>query len=311
MNTIFYRKSIVSSAMVAISVISLVLTGCQNELFDLSLNADFIAFEEEFATSLSSENETVKLIGFKTYDINESDRQHFINLVEELGDTIKKFNAVFSEDFSFYRIYFPLHTAIVDYNDKTYTADEKGVVIIPNLTDISKVKIIGRKRSETVHGTGSNIIEKDRILLKTEFRQEVKNGVMAGYSIDGNACVFDFKALTSMDMDATCCSKTAEVDVKQPKSVITRIMSSRIRLKSGNEGEEGSGVSCNQNHGGMNCSNAFGIYNGGCPFVSSHCMDYNGWLFGPSDCIKGPKTYFLGSDCCEAMALGHCWNEVN
>lgn len=37
------------------------------------------------------------------------------------------------------------------------------------------------------------------------------------------------------------------------------------------------------------------------------CMDFNG--FG-SDCVKGPKTYFVGSDCQRAMLQGHCWNEI-
>ena len=71
MNTIFFRKSIAASVIAAIIVFLSVLTGCQSELLDLSPNADFTAFEEEFATSLSSEIEAVKLIGFKTYEINE------------------------------------------------------------------------------------------------------------------------------------------------------------------------------------------------------------------------------------------------
>ena len=37
------------------------------------------------------------------------------------------------------------------------------------------------------------------------------------------------------------------------------------------------------------------------------CMDYNGY---GSDCVKGSKTYFVGSDCQRAMLQGHCWNEI-
>lgn len=36
-------------------------------------------------------------------------------------------------------------------------------------------------------------------------------------------------------------------------------------------------------------------------------MDFNGY---GSDCVKGPKTYFVGSDCQKAMLQGHCWNEI-
>lgn len=36
-------------------------------------------------------------------------------------------------------------------------------------------------------------------------------------------------------------------------------------------------------------------------------MDFNGY---GSDCVKGPKTFFVGSDCQKAMLQGHCWNEI-
>jgi len=156
----------------------------------------FADYEKELAQSLSSEKDVVKLIGFKTFSINESDRQKYKTLVSEHSKEMKKVNTVFSNDFSFYRIYFPILTAIIEYNGKTYTADEKGVVSIPNLKDISKIKIIGRKKSEFVHGTGSNIIEEDRILLKQELKQGIINDVRTGYSVDPNICVFD---LTDMD----------------------------------------------------------------------------------------------------------------
>jgi len=293
----------ISMAFVFVSIISLgvIIHVCSSN-FEDNFNASnkltkecclsttkFDTFEKQFAKSLSSEKDVVKLIGFKTYNISNSEKEDFKRLVSEYGEELEKNNHVFSDDFSFFRLYFPLHTAIVEYNGINYTADEKGTVSIPNLTDISKIKVIGRKRSETVHGTGSNIIEKDRILLKEAFRQEIKNGIKAGYSIENNACIFDFKALTSMS--GSCCSTTAN---------------GIPRLKSGNEsGHEG--VSCVNNHGGKNCSDAFGIYKGRCTFVSTHCMDYNGWV---TDCINGKLINFPGSDCDYAMGSGHCWNEL-
>lgn len=64
---------------------------------------------------------------------------------------------------------------------------------------------------------------------------------------------------------------------------------------------------CTQNHPGYaNCSDAFQLWGGNCVQRRDVCMDFNGW---GSDCVKGPKTYFLGSDCQKAMTLGHCWNE--
>ena len=290
MDTIFFRKSITASAIAVIIIVSSLLTGCHQDASDVLCSSDFMAFEHEFSKTLSSDNNVVKLIGFKTYTISCCEKEHFMEIANQYGEELKKYNTVFSDDFSFYRIYFALHTAIVEYNGKTYTADEKGLVLIPDLKNISKIKVIGRKRSEFVHGTGSNIIEKDRIILKDAFKQEVKNGLMTGYSIEGNACIFDFHAITSMN--ESCCSKTLfEVP----------------RLKSRTEvgGTPLHGASCIENHGGMNCSDAFGIWGDNCVTKRDRCMDFNGYN---SDCSG--SGYFLGSDCFKAMALFHCWNEL-
>ena len=55
-----------------------------------------------------------------------------------------------------------------------------------------------------------------------------------------------------------------------------------------------------------NCTVAFSLSSANCVIKYDTCMDYNGW---GSNC-SGSNTYFLGSDCSKAMALGHCWNEV-
>lgn len=65
---------------------------------------------------------------------------------------------------------------------------------------------------------------------------------------------------------------------------------------------------CTQNHGSYaNCSDAFGIWGDNCVTRRDVCMDFNGY---GSDCVKGPKKYFIGSDCQKAMLQGHCWNEI-
>ena len=70
--------------------------------------------------------------------------------------------------------------------------------------------------------------------------------------------------------------------------------------------EEHEGISCRENHGGLNCTDAFDLYQGRCPLNHNRCMDYNGF---ETDC-KGSKLFFVGSDCCIAMALTRCWNEI-
>jgi hypothetical protein len=269
-------------------------------LTDIS-GSKFALFEKEFINNLSSNKNIIKLAGFRTYNISEDEKEDFKKLLSEYGEEMKKMNLVVADDYSYFRVYFPLHTAIVEYEGKTYTADGKGLVYIPQLKDISKMKVIGRKKSETVHGTGSNIIEKDKILLKKPFEQRTHDGVRLGYSIDGNACIFDLESLTGMNH--SCCTKTLSCGAP--------------RLKSGSESEEqdeyDNKVSCMQNHGGPNCTIAFGIYQGRCPLNTSTCMDYNGWIneTGVSTCNDHSSLAgFPGSDCSVAIARGECWNEV-
>ena len=197
-NNRFFRKSIMKHAIVIIAIVAGLIVGCRSVKVN-SYYSEFKAFEKEFAKSLSLDKDAVKLIGFRTVTFdNDSIKQHFKRLINEYGEEMRKQNIVFSEDFSLYRQYFPIHTAIVDYNGKTYEADEKGVVSIPNMKDINKIRIIGRKSSGTVYGTGSNIIEKDRILLKNALKMEVKDGAKTGYSIEGNICVFNMGGITEM-----------------------------------------------------------------------------------------------------------------
>ena len=66
------------------------------------------------------------------------------------------------------------------------------------------------------------------------------------------------------------------------------------------------------NHDGPNCSNAFGINQGRCPFDATVCMDYNGIATNCTNASSGFWRYwnFPDSDCDVALAMGHCWNEL-
>jgi hypothetical protein len=169
------------------------------------LTEELSSFEKKCAAALSTDEKEVKLIGFKTVQIDPAHRAKFKEAMDSIakiasanmGSSAKMMsdNMYFAKDYSYYRMYFPLHTVIISCNDANYTANEKGIVQIPDLSDISKIKIIGRKRSEKVRGTGSNTIDGDRILLKDEVKQEVKDGVKTGYSYQKEKiCVFSLDA---------------------------------------------------------------------------------------------------------------------
>jgi hypothetical protein len=247
---------------------------------------NIVLHEKKYARYLSSKENVIKLIGYQTiYAKNQEEREHNIfvgNIISRydldkisMDDKDAYSGTVYiPEDGAFTRFYMGLHTAIIEYDGRVIAADEMGTVNNTDIQDIKKIKVIGRKKSASVYGTGSNIIEKDRILLKTPLEINGTNDIFKGYIHEGsNIVIFNLGE---------------------------KILEDNHLLR--NDGN----VSCMQNHGGINCSAAFGIDHGRCVMATNRCMDYNG--FG-TDC-SGSKAYFVGSDCCEALCYLHCWNEI-
>ena len=134
-----------------ISVLCLIfIWGC-GQGTELENSNDSLEVEINLAKSLSVNKQDLKLIGFKTFYVSDENERIKI---KELTPIIKEkaSNYYIAEDGSFFRVYFPLHTAIVKCNG--------------NLDEVD-VAVIGRKRSEYVRGTGTNIIEGDKLFLAT------------------------------------------------------------------------------------------------------------------------------------------------
>ena len=151
-----------------ISVLCLIfIWGC-GQGTELENSNDSLEVEINLAKSLSVNKQDLKLIGFKTFYVSDENERIKI---KELTPIIKEkaSNYYIAEDGSFFRVYFPLHTAIVKCNGKIYYADEKGVVKTDDVINLDEgdVAVIGRKRSEYVRGTGTNIIEGDKLFLAT------------------------------------------------------------------------------------------------------------------------------------------------
>jgi hypothetical protein len=139
-------------------------------------------FEKNYAASLSSDQNEIKLIGFVTIPIKEENREKLKDLVKNHADEINN-NMYFADDYSFCRTYYMLQTAIVDYNGAQYTANKNGTVSIPESVDISKIKVIGRERSTYTR----------------HLKEELKQDGITGYSHDG-ICVFATTQLQSKSL---------------------------------------------------------------------------------------------------------------
>lgn len=236
----------------------------------ISLDDEIAKFEKSYIQnySLSGESE-VRLIGFKTMKLEEGKDKEVVKWVsKKYQKEIAEMKGLFiAPDFSFYRVYFPMHTAIVDFMGKEYKANEKGIIDLSlsrSKGDISSIEITGRVKSDKVVGCGSNIITPDKIILKDK---------LVPCKSENNTLLFDMGLIN-------CCEESGEMR----------------------------STPCTQNHQPYaNCSDAFGIWGDNCVTRRDVCMDFNGY---GSDCVKGPKTYFIGSDCQKAMLQGHCWNEI-
>ena len=107
-----------------ISVLCLIfIWGC-GQGTKLENSNDSLEVEINLAKSLSVNKQDLKLIGFKTFYVSDENERIKI---KELTPIIKEkaSNYYIAEDGSFFRVYFPLHTAIVKCNGKIYYSDEK------------------------------------------------------------------------------------------------------------------------------------------------------------------------------------------
>ena len=98
-----------------ISVLCLIfIWGC-GQGTKLENSNDSLEVEINLAKSLSVNKQDLKLIGFKTFYVSDENERIKI---KELTPIIKEkaSNYYIAEDGSFFRVYFPLHTAIVKCN---------------------------------------------------------------------------------------------------------------------------------------------------------------------------------------------------
>lgn len=243
-------------------------TTSETRSISVEIQNEIDAFEKSYIEQCSASNPNeAGVFGYKTMILEGKSKDVVKWVLKHHKDEIEAQKGTFiASDFSFYRIYFPLHTAIVNLSDQEYNANEKGIIQLPvqfTGLSISNLSVTGRIKSDKVTGCASNIITDDKIILKDELMPTV---------FHENSYIFDMGLID-------CCG------AGQMRS-----------------------TPCTQNHGSYaNCSDAFGIWGDNCVTNRNVCMDFNGW---GSDCVKGPKTYFLGSDCQKAMLQGHCWNEI-
>lgn len=245
--------------------------------------------EKEYVKTLGSPaHRDAKLIGFKTIIIPKESVSEFNDFYFKNKERIDAIpNHYYDPKIGEMRVYFPVREAIVKIGGSQSEASEYGILKFDTAGNLGSIDpasfvVIGRRQTDKVRGTAGNIIKDGTIFLAAP--------VNVHHIVDDNFLIFDFGERKLTNHHDHAMSDGSEEPGGAPMAP----------------------VGCMANHGGVNCTTAFGVGQGRCPFNAAVCMDYNG-IF--TDCVNaggGWAKYrnFILSDCDFAMGQGHCWNEV-
>lgn len=257
-------------------------------------SVNIATFEEHFINSLvsrsplearSSNSSAVTLVGYKSIAIDpehvaDFEKDYFAN-VSLWGD-----NRVYDRQARAVRVYFPVANALVGLGPRGEQVEADPYGRVPsdqadeNLPGLGNgLHVLGRRRTDHVTGVEGNII-RDGVIYLSEPAKPVRHV--------GRAVVYDFGA-----------------------KELHSHGEAEGHPHAGNKKRAGK-RGCLQNHGGKNCSKAYGINQGRCKMNTKTCMDYNGYVTDCKNYSSGWKKYrnFVGSDCDISLGRGHCWNEV-
>lgn len=261
---------------------------CMDVVFSRTVSTRSLEhFEKRFIDNLdyAEHNETVKLIGYKTVKIplhrQEEFEQHYNT--HSSNQEFEGFRSAFYDyDSASLRIYFPVAGALVEHDGALIEANDLGEFDVDVLNGDYHVK--GRYQTDKVHGHEGNFVKDGIVYLDKPCPPSHRHGKVH---------IYDF-GLKSLEHHHSHHYRRQDEE------------------QNGDGSEEQQNRGCIKNHGGINCSKAYGINNGRCPFNEKTCMDYNGYLSNVvGDCKKEDKyLYFVGSDCFDSVAKGNCWNEM-
>lgn len=237
--------------------------------------------EQEYVETIYFPPESdLGMIGFKTIrvpadSVDEFNRFHAANRAQFDSITNHRYDPETGE----MRVYFPVRSAVVAREGRRFEASSHGSLSVEGDVDPGALRVIGRRQTAEITGVATNTLE-DGILL-------LASPVEVDHILDGDVLVFDFGERELSGHHDHGGAHHAH-------------------------GALGARVGCLANHGGVNCTIAFGVGQGRCPFNPAVCMDYNGVF---TDCVNyasGWKRYrnFILSDCDYAMGQGQCWNEI-
>ena len=146
--------------------------------------------EKTLADSISSDSKVIKILAYNTY---KSDTEEDMSKIKELAKTTQntaRRQYIFAKDGSFYRVYYPITDAIIQYEQRNIPTNEKGVLVsvspIP-MADIMLLELAGKygKITDEEKKEGK---ERPIQFLRTSIQAEKKSGNSIH---DDKICVFN------------------------------------------------------------------------------------------------------------------------
>jgi len=198
------------------------------------------SFEERYVDTLDYKlpNNTIKLIGYKRIKVPAEEVTDFEDYYSKNYDEYQKVGSHFYDPITAeLRIYFPVAAALLEHDGVLIEASDLGEFEIDHVK--GDYAVVGRKKTDHVHGVEGNIIKDGIIYLAEKAYPERKMG---------KTYVYDFGYKT----------------LHHHHSLDKR--------------DESAKKGCLANHAGRNCSDTYNIHMGRCPDRHDMCMDYNGYF---------------------------------
>jgi hypothetical protein len=135
----------------------------------------FVCYVLSF-TAFAMGQDSIKFIGFRRHHATSAEeKKHLLKVADEMKKTQSSLagNIYIAEDGSCQTMYMPLLDVVIDYEGKRFIANDKGALATSEIIDFSKIKVLGRKKSEFAQGTSNDLITDDLILFKKELSPDI------------------------------------------------------------------------------------------------------------------------------------------
>ena len=185
------KNSNTIGSVLTMFILTLLILGCKGEKEEQSqvFLKKVKGLEKTLADSISKDTKAIKVIGYNTYKAQTQDEFIEIKELAEVTKNTATRQYYFASDGSFYRVYFPITDAIIKYEQRNVSTNEKGeLVSVAPIADLTLVELAG-KYPQITEEEKKEKKERPIQFLRTTVPVEKKVG--GSIHDDAKICVFN------------------------------------------------------------------------------------------------------------------------